>query len=82
MLVNRVAHDDEARDSFARLELAVGRFLGHPITWLGAVHEHAALGRAVRRPGALLAEAPPGLAIATQTLATRLGLTAPVGESR
>ncbi len=68
VVVNRVLDAEEAPASFERLSLAAARFLGRELGFLGAVPEDEALRAVVRRPGALLAAAPP----AVEELARRL----------
>jgi flagellar biosynthesis protein FlhG len=54
VIVNRALDAAEARAAHERLDLAARRFLHRGLGWLGTVSEDAALGRAVRQPGALL----------------------------
>jgi flagellar biosynthesis protein FlhG len=68
VVVNRAEGEEEARAVHARLDLAARRFLRRTLGDLGHVAESAALRRAVRRPGALLAAEDPGI----ERLADRL----------
>jgi flagellar biosynthesis protein FlhG len=58
VLVNRAGSEEEGRSIFDRLELAAHRFLRRRLDFVGIVAEDPALGRLVRHPGALLAQAP------------------------
>ncbi len=69
VIVNRALDEGEARLAFERLDLAARRFLHRDLHWLGAVPEHEALRRAVRRPGALLEVAHPALETIADALA-------------
>jgi flagellar biosynthesis protein FlhG len=62
VLVNRAAHEPEARAAFERLELAAARFLKREVGYLGAIPEDPAIARAVRDPGALLEHRSPAVA--------------------
>jgi flagellar biosynthesis protein FlhG len=57
VLVNRAESEEEALDTYGRLELAAQRFLRRDLGYAGHVPEHPALRRAPGRPGALLAHA-------------------------
>jgi len=79
VVVNRTADAEEGPACFARLELAARRFLGRALDFLGAVPEDEALRAAARRPGALLAAAPPAI----EAMAARLaGSEAEAGAER
>jgi len=47
VVVNRVRSDNEAKQSYERLELAVFRFLGMKINFLGWIYDDPAVGRSV-----------------------------------
>ena len=59
VLVNRTRSAEEGPAAFERLGLAASRFLGRELDYLGALPEDDALRAGLRRPGALLAAAPP-----------------------
>lgn len=59
VLVNRVAHDQEASAAFDRLALASRKFLTKELSFLGAFPDDDAIQRAVRSPGRLLAHVSP-----------------------
>lgn len=65
--VNRVHDEDEGRAAFVKLRIAAQRFLRRDVGYLTSFTDDPRLGRAARRPGALLTyETAPAVELATR----------------